>query len=170
MLRLLTVKTSCLKNELNVFDHKELSEIIPVDYVDFGEIQDLTIIERVEISQMPATTSSRSFSNKRCTESHNATKKKIGSNPHNVPYLDGALREVELGGQLAPPRPGHVVLLVELLLEPGQLVPGEGSPVPPDVGVARIAAAGAAATAATVDFGIGDRARAVCGRGCRLVL
>lgn len=45
------------------------------------------------------------------------------------PHLDGALGQVELGGQLAAPGSGDIVLLVELLLEAGQLVAGEGSAV-----------------------------------------
>lgn len=44
-------------------------------------------------------------------------------------YLDCGLGQVELGCQFAASGPRHVVLLVELLLQPRQLVPREGCAV-----------------------------------------
>lgn len=47
--------------------------------------------------------------------------------------LDGVLRQVELSGQLAPLGPGDVIFPDKLLLQPADLVPGEGCPISPDV-------------------------------------
>lgn len=48
-------------------------------------------------------------------------------------YFDGGFRQIQGSRQFTPPRPGHVVLPVELLLQPGDLLPGERSPVPADL-------------------------------------
>jgi len=45
-------------------------------------------------------------------------------------HLDGGLWEVESGGQLSPPRSGHVVLAVELSFKSRQLISRERRPVP----------------------------------------
>ena len=63
------------------------------------------------------------------------------------PHLDRVLGEVELVGQLAPLGPADVVLLDELLLEPPDLLPGEGSAVPPDVVQGRLLRRGVPARA-----------------------
>ena len=51
----------------------------------------------------------------------------------NIAHLDSVLRKVEFVGQLASLGSADVVLLDELLLQPGDLLPAEGCPVPPDV-------------------------------------
>jgi len=45
-------------------------------------------------------------------------------------YLDGGFWQIESSRQLASPGPGHVVLPVKLLLQPGDLLSGEGGAVP----------------------------------------
>ena len=46
------------------------------------------------------------------------------------PHLDGVLGQVELVGEFAPLGPRDVILLEELLLQPPDLLPAEGRPVP----------------------------------------
>ena len=45
------------------------------------------------------------------------------------PHLDGAFRQAQLGGQLAPPWPRYVGFNGEFLLQLGQLFPRESSPI-----------------------------------------
>lgn len=79
------------------------------------------------------------------------------NHPKHQTYFNRALRKVQLRGELAPPRPGHVVLLVELLLQPRELVPGERGAVPPDVGIPDRTAV----VAAGIQLRVGDRTRAI---------
>lgn len=58
-----------------------------------------------------------------------------GSPAYRNPYLYRPLGQVQLGGQLAPRLPRDVVLLGELPLQPGDLLPREGRPVPSDLAV-----------------------------------
>lgn len=53
----------------------------------------------------------------------------LGSNQMKA-YFDGGFWKIQCSRQLASPRPGHVVLPIELLLQPGDLLPGEGGSVP----------------------------------------
>lgn len=86
-------------------------------------------------------------------------------------YLDGGLGEVEGGGQLAAPRPRHVVLAVKLFLQAGDLLPGEGGAVPTHLVGPRRRAAVQAADAGGGGCGGGARRRAAlsvaCGEGAR---
>jgi hypothetical protein len=47
-------------------------------------------------------------------------------------YLDSGFWESQLGGQLAPPGPGNIVLLEELFFQAAQLLACEGSAVSAD--------------------------------------
>lgn len=70
-------------------------------------------------------------------------------------YLDGGFGQVECSGQLAPAGPRHVVLPVELFLQPCNLLPGKGRAVSAHLvtGAAGQGALRAAAAAATVTLG-----------------
>lgn len=86
----------------------------------------------------------------------------------DVAYLDGGLGEVEGGGQLAAPRPRHVVLAVELLLQPGDLLAGESGAVPTHlVGPRRRASQRPATAVQAADGGSGSGGR---GAGSRAAL
>ena len=82
-------------------------------------------------------------------------------------YLDGILRQIELRGELAPLGPADVVLLDKLLLQPADLLAGEGRAVPPDV----VQAVVVPAVPGAVEAGLRGRelrisASARRGRGC----
>lgn len=70
-------------------------------------------------------------------------------------YLDGGFGKIEGGGQLAAPRPRHVVLAVKFLLQAGDLLPGEGGAVAAHLVGPRRRAAQRAAAVQAADAGGG---------------